>query len=160
MRAAWHTSPRETCRRPGPERKAIGAIVDKLPEDAPYGLNHAKPVLLVGEAVLDGKIAAASGDKAAAADVYRKAIALQDQLNYDEPQDWYYPVRETLGAALFIDGDITGAEAVFRSDLERNPGNGRSLYGLSKALEAPKNHGIRLGAIAVQGRLGQGRRAN
>ena len=86
--------------------------------------------------MLDGKIAAASGDKAAAADDYRKAIALQDQLNYDEPRDRYYPVRETLGAALFIDGDITGVEAVFRADLERNPHNGRSLYGLSQALEA------------------------
>ena len=29
-----------------------------------------------------------------------------------------------------------GAGAVFRPDLERNPRNGRSLYGLSKALEA------------------------
>jgi Flp pilus assembly protein TadD len=120
------------------ERKAVAAIIDKTPEEAPYGLNHAKPVLLVAAAVLDGKIAAANGDKTAAADFYRKAIAQQDQLNYDEPQDWYYPVRETLGAALFNDGDAAGAEAVFRADLERNPRNGRSLYGLSKALEAQK----------------------
>jgi len=120
------------------ERVALGAIVDKTPEDAPYGLNHAKPVLTIAAEVLDGKISAANGDRAGAAEYYRKAIGLQDQLNYDEPQDWYYPVCETLGALLLNGGDAGGAEAVFRADLERNPRNGRSLYGLSKALQAQK----------------------
>jgi hypothetical protein len=26
-----------------------------------------------------------------------KAVSLQDQLRYDEPPAWYYPVRESLG---------------------------------------------------------------
>jgi hypothetical protein len=120
------------------ERAALGAIMERIPEDAPYGLNHAKIVLQVAAAVLDGKMAAASGNSAAALDSYRKAIVLQDQLAYDEPQDWYYPVRETLGAALLSSGDAAGAETVFRADLARNPRNGRSLYGLSAALEAQK----------------------
>jgi tetratricopeptide (TPR) repeat protein len=118
------------------ERDALASIVAKTPEDAPYGLNHAKGVMQVAEAVLDGKIAAANGNKAAALADYRKAITLQDQLAYDEPQDWYYPVRETLGAALLTSGNAVEAEAVFREDLKQNPRNGRSLYGLSKALAA------------------------
>ena len=31
---------------------------------------------------------------------WEKAVALQDALSYDEPPAWYYPVRESLGAAL------------------------------------------------------------
>jgi tetratricopeptide (TPR) repeat protein len=120
------------------ERDALAAIIAKTPEGASYGLNHAKTVMQVADAVLSGKIAAANGNKTAALADYRKAISLQDQLNYDEPQDWYYPVRETLGAALLTGGNATEAEAVFREDLQQNPRNGRSLYGLSKSLEAQK----------------------
>ena len=69
-------------------------------------------------------------------DFYRKAIVQQDKLAYDEPQDWYYPVRETLGAALLTNGNASEAEMIFREDLKQNPRNGRSLYGLSKALAA------------------------
>lgn len=120
------------------ERDALSAIVAKMPEDAPFGLNHAKTALQVAAAVLDGKMAAAAGNTAAALADYRKAVTLQDQLKYDEPQDWYYPVRETLGAALLNSGDAAAAAAVFREDLQQNPRNGRSLYGLSRSLEAQK----------------------
>ena len=45
-------------------------------------------------------------------------------------------MRETLGAALLLQGNAVDAEAVFRKDLEDNPRNGRSLFGLWKSLEA------------------------
>ena len=45
-------------------------------------------------------------------------------------------MRETLGAALLAGGDAAGAEQVFRDDLKYNPRNGRSLFGVWKALEA------------------------
>jgi hypothetical protein len=66
----------------------------------------------------------------------RAAVAVQDSLKYDEPQDWFYPVRESLGAVLLIIGDNAGAEEVFRADLERNLRNPRSLFGLEQALKA------------------------
>src|SRR5437879_12175702 len=66
----------------------------------------------------------------------RAAVATQDLLKYDEPQDWFYPVRESLGAVLLKIGDDAGAEEVFRADLERNPRNPRSLFGLEQALKA------------------------
>ena len=62
----------------------------------------------------------------------------QHALAYDEPPTWYYPVRETLGAALLADGKAADAEAVFREDLKYNPGNGRSMFGVWKSLEARK----------------------
>lgn len=45
-------------------------------------------------------------------------------------------MRESLGAVLLKIGDYAGAEEVFRLDLERNPRNPRSLFGLEQALEA------------------------
>ena len=47
---------------------------------------------------------------------------------------WFYPVRESLGAALLLRGRAADAERVFRADLERFPRNARSLYGLRESL--------------------------
>lgn len=118
------------------ERKALGEIIGKTPPDAPYGYNSAKSVLELAAAILDGKLAEAGGNLAGAVTFYAQAVAAQDNLSYDEPPDWYYPVRETLGAALVAKGNASQAEQVFREDLARNPRNGRSLFGLWKALEA------------------------
>jgi Flp pilus assembly protein TadD len=45
-------------------------------------------------------------------------------------------VRESLGAALLVDGQTLAAEQVFREDLRRNPNNPRSLMGLWRVLVA------------------------
>jgi hypothetical protein len=45
-------------------------------------------------------------------------------------------VRESLGAALLMSGDATGAEKVFRTDLDQHPRNPRSLFGLIETLKA------------------------
>ena len=57
-------------------------------------------------------------------------------MDFDDVPDWYYPIRESLGAALLKDKQAIEAEQVFREDLSRNPRNPRSLFGLCKALEA------------------------
>jgi hypothetical protein len=67
---------------------------------------------------------------------WRKAVEAEDAVGYDEPPDWYYPIRESLGAALFRAKHFEEAELVFRQDLERNPNSGRSLFGLWQALRA------------------------
>jgi tetratricopeptide (TPR) repeat protein len=96
--------------------------------------NHSWQVFHIASDVLAARIAAAKGDKAAAIGMLRDAVANQDQLLYDEPSDWYYPVRESLGGVLLQSGDAKGAEQVFREDLAQNPRNPRSLYGLAEAL--------------------------
>jgi cytochrome c-type biogenesis protein CcmH/NrfG len=53
---------------------------------------------------------------------------------YDEPPIFFYPVRESLGAALLLSGRTGDAERVFREDLERHPRNARSLFGLYECL--------------------------
>jgi tetratricopeptide (TPR) repeat protein len=97
--------------------------------------NKAKDVLKIAENVLAAKIAMARKDTDGAITHLQEAVAIQDTLKYDEPSDWFFPVRESLGAALLMKGDSSAAEKVFREDLDRNPRNPRSLYGLQEALK-------------------------
>jgi len=102
--------------------------------------NRAKDIMKIAENVVGAKIAMAKKDNARAIAMLREAVAIQDKLNYGEPPDWFYPVRENLGGALLMSGDTTGAEKVFREDLDRNPRNPRSLFGLKQALLQQKRH--------------------
>jgi hypothetical protein len=61
-------------------------------------------------------------------------VAAADEVPYDEPPVFFYPVRESLGAGLVLSGKADEAERVFREDLVRHPRNARSLYGLKEAL--------------------------
>jgi hypothetical protein len=98
--------------------------------------NKTKDILKIAENVLGAKISLMKNDMDATVSQLRAAVAIQDTLKYDEPQDWFYPVRESLGAVLLKIGDDAGAEDVFRADLNRNPRNPRSLFGLEQALKA------------------------
>jgi tetratricopeptide (TPR) repeat protein len=96
--------------------------------------NKTKDILQIAKNVLGAKLAMARKDNEGAIMMLRKAVAVQDTLKYDEPADWFFPVRESLGAALLMSGDAAGAEKIFRADLERNPRNPRSLWGLHQVL--------------------------
>lgn len=120
------------------ERDAFTAATAALGDDPGFMQNSPKSLGAICGALLDGAIAEATGDHAAALTSYRKAVAAEDALQYNEPADWFYPTRETLGAALLRGGDAAGAAAVFRDDLANNPKNPRSLYGLAEALAAQK----------------------
>ena len=81
-------------------------------------------------------IARARGDRKAEIDALTSAVAAEDTLDYSEPPLSISPVRENLGGALLRDGQNAEAEKVFREDLRRNPGSGRSMFGLMTALQA------------------------
>jgi len=120
------------------EHKIVAEAEDKTPPDAIFQMpinNKTKDILKIAENVLGAKISLAKNDMDATVSQLRAAVEVQDSLKYDEPQDWFYPVRESLGAVLLKIGDNTGAEEVFRADLERNPRNPRSLFGLEQALK-------------------------
>jgi tetratricopeptide (TPR) repeat protein len=98
--------------------------------------NKTKDILKIAENVLGAQVALAKKDDAGAVGRLREAVAVQDMLKYDEPQDWFFPVRESLGGVLLMSGDAKAAEQVFREDLARNLRNPRSLFGLHQALKA------------------------
>jgi tetratricopeptide (TPR) repeat protein len=121
------------------EHRIVSEAADKTPPDQVFAMpvnNKAKDVLNIATNVLAAKIALAKKDSSNAISLLRQAIAIQDKLKYDEPPDWFYPVRESLGAVLLLNGNAAEAEKVFREDLDRNPRNPRSLFGLSEALRA------------------------
>jgi len=121
------------------EYKFVSEAREKMTADAFFLApvnNKNQDMLKIAENVLGGKIALAKNDMDGAINQLRAAVAIQDSLKYNEPPDWLYPVRESLGAALLISGDQAGTEEVFRDDLERNPRNPRSLFGLEQALKA------------------------
>jgi len=121
------------------EHKIVAEVEEKTPPEAIFQMpinNKTKDILKIAENVLGAKISLAKNDMDATVNQLRAAVATQDLLKYDEPQDWFYPVRESLGAVLLKIGDNAGAEEVFRADLDRNPRNPRSLFGLEQALKA------------------------
>jgi tetratricopeptide (TPR) repeat protein len=121
------------------EHKAVAEAEANTPEDVVFAMpvnNKAKDVLAVARDVLGAKIALAKKDNAAAIALLQNAVAVQDSLKYSEPEDWFFPVRESLGAALLMNNDAAGAEKIFREDLDRHPRNPRSLFGLEQALKA------------------------
>jgi len=119
------------------EYKIVSDAEAATPPDVIFQMpinNKAKDIMKIAEDVMGAKIAMARKDNTAAIALLRDAVTIQDRLNYGEPPDWFYPVRENLGGALLMSGDPAGAEKVFREDLERNPRNPRSLFGLKQAL--------------------------
>jgi Flp pilus assembly protein TadD len=119
------------------EYKIVSDAEEATPPDVIFQMpinNKAKDIMKIAKDVVGAKIAIAKKDNNGAIAMLREAVAIQDTLKYGEPPDWFFPVRESLGAALLLNGDAAGAEKVFREDLDRNPRNPRSLWGLRQAL--------------------------
>ena len=96
----------------------------------------ASALLQIADDLLQGEIAQAANDNKTAVAKFTAAVAGQDLLPYTEPPFWYYPTRQSLGAALLKAGNAKEAQAVFEKDLEQYPHNGWSTSGLIEALEA------------------------
>jgi len=118
------------------EQDSLAAITARIPADAYFGLNPARPLLDFATALLDGEIAGRSGRTDDAVRLLTHAAGLQDSLRYDEPPPWYGTARQALGAVLMGAGRTRDAAEVYREDLKRFPENGWSLYGLAEAVKA------------------------
>lgn len=90
----------------------------------------AADIVHTARAVANGRLADVRGDLAGAIKFYQEAVTVQDALPYTEPPHWYYPVRQSLGAALLRAGRLDEAESAFRASLARTPSNGWALRGL------------------------------
>lgn len=107
----------------------------------------APDLLALAAAVARGRLAYAQQHYDAAAGFYRQAIAIEARIPYQEPPYWYYPVSQSLGAALYRAGRYDEAAQAFRSALAQTPANGWALYGLA---ESERARGHRLEAAAAQ----------
>ena len=110
-------------------RKAMG-------EDDHYiGFATAETLLTIAEEVVIGELAYDEGKTLEGLAHLERAVRLEDSLRYNEPPDWYFPVRHLLGAMLLDAGRPNEAEVVYAADLKKNPDNGYALFGLKRALE-------------------------
>ncbi|HEY0943962.1 MAG TPA: hypothetical protein VGD81_01805 [Opitutaceae bacterium] len=110
---------------------ADGAI---KPLDNPY--LPASSIVQVAQHVAAARVSGARGDHEAMITALRSAVEAEHALPYMEPAFWYYPTRQSLGAALLKLGRAEEAAKVFREDLLEFPRNGWSLYGLTAAMQA------------------------
>jgi tetratricopeptide (TPR) repeat protein len=100
--------------------------------------------------VVLGRAAQAQGDLSEAIEQFQAAVAREDGLAYMEPPFWYYPVRQSLGAALLQAGRIDEAEHQFHDSLRRVPNNGWALFGL---MEVHKARGDQAAAKEAESQL-------
>ena len=123
-------------------QKEYDAFADwrsKVPADFTWGFTPGSQILDVEANLFSARMARARGDSAGEIDLLRKAVAGYDQILYDEPADFFYPVRETLGAALIRVNKHGEAISVFRDELKLHPNSGRALFGLVLALKVDGN---------------------
>ncbi|MGH8729980.1 MAG: tetratricopeptide repeat protein [Burkholderiales bacterium] len=142
VKAIWHYARGVALARNGDSAAArgeLGAIsaLAQTPEIESLAASGipAGYVLQIAQHVVKARIAQSSGDLATAISEFETAAKLEDALAYSEPPYWYYPVRQSLGAALLAAGKLDQAEQAFRTSLARSPNNGWALYGLQKVFE-------------------------
>jgi tetratricopeptide (TPR) repeat protein len=110
-------------------REAMGTVKHYV------GFATAETLLTIAEEIVRGELASAEGNTLEGLARLERAVRLEDSLRYNEPPDWYFPVRHFLGAMLLDADRPNEAEVVYAADLRKNPGNGYSLFGLKYALE-------------------------
>jgi tetratricopeptide (TPR) repeat protein len=126
------------------EQALFRAAAQRVPESRQIHNVKCTALLAIAEEMLAGEIAYRRGEHDAAFAHLRAAVALEDDLPYDEPWGWMQPVRHALGALLLEQGRAAEAEAVYREDLglggalpraQIHPDNLWALRGLLDCLE-------------------------
>ena len=96
----------------------------------------APQLLELAETIARGRFAMSSGRYGEAVHFYQDAAALEEKIPYMEPPFWYYPVHQSLGAALYKAGRYAEAREAFTRALAQSPNNGWALYGLAQTNRA------------------------
>jgi tetratricopeptide (TPR) repeat protein len=99
-----------------------------------WDLNSAQDLVNIAALVLEGEIFGYKKQYNQSVSALVKATEIEDRLNYNEPPDWFFSVRLTLGHVLVQAGRYQEAEKVYRKDLETFPNNGWALRGLFNSL--------------------------
>ncbi|HEY6631746.1 MAG TPA: hypothetical protein VIZ90_09860, partial [Rhizobiaceae bacterium] len=140
VKAMWHYArgTASATKKDAAAARTEAAAIQKILADTDWSALDlwgipARPVLQVASEVVLARAAQAEGDKDAAVELFASAAANQDAIPYMEPPYWYYPVRQSLGAALLETGKPAEAEKEFRLALERERSSGWALYGLKEA---------------------------
>ena len=110
-------------------------------ERAIFRQHSAKDMLAIVGGILKGEMLREEGRLGEAIEIFKQAVELEDQLEYDEPEPLNFSVRDWLGSALIEAGRFAEAEEVYKLALEDHPHNGWSLFGLEQALRSQGKRG-------------------
>jgi tetratricopeptide (TPR) repeat protein len=100
-----------------------------------WGNNDAWNMLGIGAMILNARVYWADKAEETTFSSLGQAAQTEDDLRYDEPPQWFTPVREALGGSYLRAGRYDDAIKTFKEELERHPASGRALYGLTRALQ-------------------------
>jgi tetratricopeptide (TPR) repeat protein len=121
------------------ERKQFESLRKSIPAESQFLINNKSvDILALAAATLEAQLAWARGEKQRSIQEWRRAVKLESKIQYDEPPAWFYPVRQSLAAALLRSGQAKEAESVFRESIKKHPRDGRLLFGLWQSLKAQK----------------------
>lgn len=116
------------------------AQLEKLSQDTVlksmtiWNINTMSDIVQIATHVLGAEIYTYKKEYDKATGEYSKAIVIEDNLNYNEPPDWFFSVRHQLGNALLKAGKYAEAEKIYLQDLAVWKENGWALKGLYEAL--------------------------
>lgn len=117
--------------------------VTRVPSSRMIFNNKCVDILAIAAKMLEGELEYRRANYDEAFQRLREAIALDDNLPYDEPWGWMQPARHAYGALLLEQGHVEEAAAVYKADLGfddtlprplRHPNNVWALHGYHEAL--------------------------
>lgn len=94
----------------------------------------APDILTLAAHVVRARAAQAEDDLTTAIAEFEAAYAVEKSLPYFEPPYWYYPVRQSLAAALLLADQTDRAKTLFAESLDAVPNNGWACFGLAETL--------------------------
>lgn len=134
------------------EARAEAARIAALSRDGDFSAMDAggiptKDLLAIMGHVVEGRALMRERRFDAAVTRFETATEMQARIPYMEPPYIYYPVRQSLGAALLASGQPARAEREFLHTLMDHPNNAYAYWGLSEARRAQGDSG---GAAAAR----------
>ena len=96
--------------------------------------NSAADLVQIAYTILGAELYAKRGQYDESISLLRDAVDMESKLTYQEPPDWFFSVRHSLGHVLVNAGRFAEAEKVYREDLITYPENGWALMGLCNSL--------------------------
>ncbi len=116
---------------------SVNALVDR-PEVVAltiWDINSVNELVRIASYTLEAEIAAKNENYKEAEELLLQAVELEDALSYNEPPDWFFSIRHTLGDLYIRIGAYENAVQVYQADLITFPKNGFALKGMHSALK-------------------------
>lgn len=117
------------------EKRLLRESRERLSDKDYISSNPARRVYDLAEIRLDAALARLRGNSNEEISLLQKGVAMQEELDYDEPPGWYLQLRQELGFAYLRQKDYQNAETQFLLALNKLKRNGRSLFGLFESLK-------------------------